>query len=76
MACKCAKFDTDNGRWDCSVSGDNCMYLIPNSKRCAEEWGEGPDVNSKQLCPNCKRYDDCPNPEYREPSGYCDDYAT
>ena len=37
MACKCAKFDTDNGRWDCSVSGDNCMYLIPNSKRCAED---------------------------------------
>ncbi|WP_199884080.1 hypothetical protein [Anaerosinus massiliensis] len=45
MSCKCAKYDSDSGRFDCSVSGSGCMYLIPNSKRCAEEWGEGPDTN-------------------------------
>ena len=44
MGCKCAKFDPDSGRYDCAVSGDGCIYMIPNSKRCAEEYGEGPDA--------------------------------
>lgn len=44
MSCKCATFQPDEGRWSCSVSGDGCMYLIPNSKKCAEQYGEGPDV--------------------------------
>ena len=43
MACKCAKFDEDNG-WICDVSGDRCVFFIPNSKACAEMYGEGPDV--------------------------------
>ena len=44
MSCKAAKFDPDEGRYYCDVSGDQCMYYIPNSKRCAEECGEGPDA--------------------------------
>ena len=44
MSCKCAKYDEDEGRYYCEVSGDQCIYLIPNSKRCAEDYGEGPDV--------------------------------
>lgn len=44
VACKCATFDEDTGRYDCEVSGSGCMYLMPNSKRCAEEYGEGPDA--------------------------------
>lgn len=47
MSCKCAKYDLDDGRYKCSVSGDGCMYLIPDSKICAEEWGEGPDTNDE-----------------------------
>jgi len=55
MSCKCATFQPDEGRWSCSVSGDGCMYLIPNSKKCAEQFGEGPDTypdedeNSQQI---------------------------
>lgn len=44
MACECAEFDSDIGRYICNVSGDQCMYYIPNSKKCAEDYGEGPDV--------------------------------
>lgn len=44
MSCKAAKFDPDEGRYYCDVSGDQCMYYIPNSKKCAEEYGEGPDA--------------------------------
>lgn len=44
MSCKCATFDPDEGRYYCSVSGDQCMYFIPSSKRCAEDYGEGPDA--------------------------------
>lgn len=48
MSCKCAKFDSDLGRYQCSVSGDECMYMFPSSKKCAEEWGEGPDVKYEE----------------------------
>lgn len=44
MSCKCAKYDPDEGRYYCEVSGDQCVYWIPNSKRCAEDYGEGPDA--------------------------------
>ena len=42
--CKCATSNGE-GRYNCSVSGDGCMYFIPDSKRCAEDYGEGPDAN-------------------------------
>lgn len=32
----------------CSVSGGACMYLYPDSKRCAREYGEGPDVGNTE----------------------------
>ena len=47
MSCKCASFDEDEG-WKCSVSGDRCVYMIPNSKACAEMYGEGPDVVNEE----------------------------
>ena len=47
MSCKCAKYDEDEGRYYCEVSEDQCIYLIPNSKRCAEDYGEGPDAESE-----------------------------
>ncbi len=44
MSCKCATFDEEIGRYQCSVSGSQCMYLIPSSQACAVDYGEGPDV--------------------------------
>lgn len=44
MSCKCAKFDEDDGRYSCSVSGSECVYMFPDSKACAAQFGEGPDV--------------------------------
>lgn len=48
MSCTAATFDPDEGRYYCGVSGDQCMYLISNSKRCAEDYGEGPDVEYEE----------------------------
>lgn len=47
MSCKCAKYDEDEGRYYCEVTGDGCVFYIPNSKRCAELFDEGPDVEEK-----------------------------
>ncbi|CEH34737.1 hypothetical protein [Romboutsia lituseburensis] len=44
MSCKCAEFEAEDGRYTCSVSGDGCMFLIPDSKLYAERYGEGPDA--------------------------------
>ena len=47
MGCKCAKYDQDDqdeGRYYCDVTGDMCVYLMPNSARCTEDYGEGPDA--------------------------------
>lgn len=46
MSCKCATFEEDEGRYSCSVSGDGYMYMSPDSKRCAKDFGEGPDANN------------------------------
>lgn len=44
MAGKASTFDSDEGRYYCEVTGDQCMFYIPNSKACAEKYGEGPDA--------------------------------
>jgi hypothetical protein len=48
MSCKSAKYDPDTNRYDCAVSGDWCMFLIPDSKACAEVYGEGPDAEDEE----------------------------
>ncbi len=48
MSCRCAHYDEDSGRYDCDVSGDQCMFLFPSAKRCAEMYGEGPDAPVNQ----------------------------
>lgn len=48
MGCKCAHYDANEGRYMCSVSGGECLYIFPDSKACAEEYGEGPDANEKE----------------------------
>ena len=46
MSCKAAKY-TDEG-WKCEITECRCAYLIPNSKACAEEYGEGPDSEESE----------------------------
>lgn len=48
MSCKAATFDPDEGGYYCAVSGDQCLYLIPSSKKCAEDYGEGPDASDDE----------------------------
>lgn len=47
MSCKCASWDSDKGNV-CSVTGDGCIFMILNSKACAEMYGEGPDVVNEE----------------------------
>lgn len=44
MSCKCARPTDEYHGWECDVSGGECMFLISNSKLCAEIYGEGPDT--------------------------------
>lgn len=44
MSCKCGNFDEDEGRYYCDVSGSQCMYMFPDSKQCAKDFGESPDA--------------------------------
>lgn len=39
----------------CEVTGDSCMFFIPDSKACAETYGEGPDANHG-TCEECKHF--------------------
>jgi hypothetical protein len=53
--CKCAKPTDEYHGWYCAVSGGECMFLIPNSKRCAEIYGEEPDaVEEEEFDDNIK----------------------
>lgn len=49
MSCSYAK------ELSCSVTGDRCMFLTPNSKNCAEIYGEGPDA-VKDRCEDCRDF--------------------
>lgn len=44
MSCSCAKVTDEYHGYECTVSGGACMFFIPDSKRCAKEYGEGPDA--------------------------------
>lgn len=44
MSCKCSRVTDEYHGWKCTVTDGACMFLVPDSKRCAEEYGEGPDV--------------------------------
>lgn len=48
MNCTCSRFDEDEG-YKCEVTGDRCMFMFPNSKACAELFGEGPDAVNEAL---------------------------
>nr|DAE03093.1 MAG TPA: hypothetical protein [Siphoviridae sp. ct2QJ10] len=41
--CKWAERTDEYHGWKCPVTDGACMFLCPDSKACAEEYGEGPD---------------------------------
>lgn len=47
-SCKCASFDEDLGRYICSITDSECMYYVPDSKQCAEDYGEGSDADEDE----------------------------
>lgn len=44
---KCsAAYHTDEFHgYGCNITEGACMFLYPDSKACAEKYGEGPDAN-------------------------------
>jgi len=44
MSCTAAKRTDEYHGWKCTVTDGPCMYYIPSSKQCAEDYGEGPDA--------------------------------
>ena len=46
MSCRAAIPCDQYHGWECDVSGSACLFLPPNSKLCAEMYGEGPDAGS------------------------------
>lgn len=42
--CKYAYCTDEYHGYGCSITEGACMFLYPDSKKCAEEYGEGPDV--------------------------------
>lgn len=44
MSCIYAKATDEYHGYECSITEGACMFLAPDSKKCAEIYGEGPDV--------------------------------
>lgn len=42
--CSCATITDQWHGYECEVTGGACAFLRPNSKACAEIYGEGPDA--------------------------------
>ena len=59
MTCKCAKRTDEYHGWECEIIEGACMFLVPNSRLCAELYGEGPDVvlegGEEKLNADCKQ---------------------
>jgi hypothetical protein len=52
MSCKCAYRSDEGHGWGCEVSGSACMFIYPDSKACAEKYGEGPEA-PQEKCEDC-----------------------
>ncbi|MDE6052765.1 MAG: hypothetical protein K2G55_03185 [Lachnospiraceae bacterium] len=49
-----AAYHTDEYHgYGCEISGGACMFLYPYSKKCAEEYGEGPDIEDNDEFDSC-----------------------
>ena len=45
MACAWAIPTDEYHGWKCPITDGACVFLIPNSKACAEKYDEGPEAN-------------------------------
>lgn len=52
--------------WECTITGDQCLYMPPNSKACAEVYGEGPDADSKEVELELEDFHDVEDEEDKE----------
>lgn len=48
MSCKAAKPTNEYHGWKCEITGGACMFFYPNSKACADMYGEGPDAEDPE----------------------------
>ncbi len=46
--CKVAYYTDGWYGYGCSITEGACMFLFPDSKRCAQEYGEGPDAKEEE----------------------------
>lgn len=46
--CKAAYHTDEWHGYGCSITEGACMFLFPDSKRCAQEYGEGPDAEGRK----------------------------
>lgn len=45
-----AAYNTDEGNgYGCHITGGACMFLYPDSRACAEQYGEGPGTIRKEI---------------------------
>ena len=42
--CKAAYYTDEWHGYGCSITEGACMFIFPDSKACAEKYGEGPDA--------------------------------
>lgn len=52
MSCTLGRTTSEFHGWSCMVTGGECMFLVPDSKACAEIYGEGPDSQTNK-CEEC-----------------------
>lgn len=46
--CKAAYHTDEYHGYGCSITEGPCMFLYPDSKACAEKYGEGPDAEQEE----------------------------
>lgn len=55
MSCKSSQPADQYNGWKCNITGSTCLFLVPNSKACAEKYNEGPDADPGK-CENCREF--------------------
>ena len=48
MSCKCAIRTDEYHGWECSITEGACMFPHPDSRACADMYGEGPDAEQNE----------------------------
>lgn len=50
--CEAAYLTDEWHGYGCEITGGACMFLYPNSKACAAQYGEGPDAGESEETEN------------------------